>query len=197
MNIKLKTASLVFVLTLALALGGLAPAQSMDNMSMPGMTHTTQETNDLAKLSGKAFDRAFLSMMIAHHQGAIDMSKAVLNNVKDAQVKTWTKAVTGAQQKEITNMTAWLGTLGGVDKSWQTGMAKEMDGMLADLKANKDSDAGFVSGMLPHHSSAIEMATLALQKSSDARVLGLAREIIRTQADEMYLYKQWLIKRGT
>ncbi|TSA85517.1 DUF305 domain-containing protein [Deinococcus detaillensis] len=192
MKNKLKTVSLISALSLAML--GLAPAQKMD--SMPGMTHTVQADKNLSSLSGKAFDRAFLSMMIVHHQGAIDMSKAVINNVKDAQVKTWTKAVISAQQKEIKDMTSWLGSLGGVDKSWQTGMAKEMDGMLAALKTNKDSDAGFVTGMLPHHASAIEMATLALQKSSDARVTKLAREIIRTQADEMYLYRQWLIKRG-
>lgn len=193
MKNMLKTVSLVSALSLTLL--GTAPAQKMD--SMPGMTQTVQATNDLTKLSGKAFDRAYLSMMIAHHQGATDMSRAVLNTVKDAQVKTWTKAVISAQQKEISDMTAWLGTLGGVDKTWQTGMAKEMDTMLVALKANKDSDAGFVTGMLPHHASAIEMATLALQKSSDARVLKLSREIIRTQAEEMYLYRQWLIKRGT
>ena len=193
MKNTLKTVSLISALSLAML--GLAPAQKMD--SMPGMTHTVQADKDLSSLSGKAFDRAFLSMMVAHHQGAIDMSKAVVNNVKDAQVKTWTKAVISAQQKEIKDMTSWLGTLGGVDKTWQTGMVKEMDGMMAALKSNKDSDAGFVSGMLPHHASAIEMATLALQKSSDARVTKLAREIIRTQADEMYLYRQWLIKRGT
>lgn len=197
MKNTLKTASLFAALSLTLL--GLAPAQKMDGMpgmSMPGMTHSAQENKDLAKVSGKAFDRAFLSMMIAHHQGAIDMSKAVVNNVKDAQVKTWTKDVISAQQKEISDMTTWLGTLGGVDKTWQTGMAKEMDGMLKALKANKDTDAGFVLGMLPHHASAIEMAALALQKSSDARVTKLAREIIRDQADEMYLYRQWLIKRG-
>lgn len=200
MKNKLKSVSFTVALSVSAILLGLSSAQKMDNMpgmSMPGMTHTTQESNSLAKLSGKVFDRAFLSMMVAHHQGAIDMSKAVLNNVKDAQVKTWTRDIIRAQQKEISDMTTWLGTLGGVDKAWQAGMTKEMDGMLAALKANKDTDAGFVSGMLPHHASAIEMATLALQKSSDARVTKLAREIIRTQADEMYLYRQWLIKRGS
>ena len=196
MKKKLKTVSLSFALSLAVL--GLAPAQKM--ASMPGMTHsvhTAESDKNLSSLSGKAFDRAFLSMMVAHHQGAIDMSKAVVDKVKDAQVKTWTKAVISAQQKELKDMTRWLGTLGGVDKTWQTGMVKEMDGMMAALKSNQDSDAGFVSGMLPHHASAIEMATLALQKSSDPRVTKLAREIIRTQADEMYLYRQWLIKRGT
>ena len=195
MNKSLKTVSVFSALSLLLL--GPAPAQKMDGM--PGMNHsvhTVQADRDLSSFSGKAFDRAFLSMMVAHHQGAIDMSRAVLNTVKDAQVRTWTKAVISAQQKEIKDMTSWLGTLGGVDRSWQTGMAREMNGMLAALKSNKDSDAGFVSAMLPHHASAIEMAALALQKSSDARVIKLARQIIRTQADEMYLYRQWLIKRG-
>ena len=124
------------------------------------------------------------------------MSKTVLNNVKDAQVRKWTADIIGVQQKEIGQMKTWLKTLGGVDRNAQTGMTGEMNGMITALRASKDSDRGLVEGMLPHHASAIDMASLALQKSSDARVLGLARDIIRTQADEMYAYRQWLIKRG-
>ncbi|OLV16416.1 DUF305 domain-containing protein [Deinococcus marmoris] len=184
-------------LLLALTLTPLAHAQmNMSQNAMPGMNHGTTMNGALDTLKGKSFDRAFLSMMIVHHQGAVDMSKAVLNTVKDAQVKKWTADVIGVQQKEIGEMNAWLKTLGGVDKGAQTGMNAEMKDMMMSLKANKDSDRGFVEGMLPHHASAIDMASLALQKSSDARVLGLSRDIIRTQADEMYAYRQWLIKRG-
>lgn len=181
-----------FALLVALSLTSPAHAQ----MNMPGMNHGMTMNSGLEALKGKAFDRAFLSMMIVHHQGAVDMSKAVLNNVKDAQIKRWTADIIGVQQKEIGEMNGWLKTLGGVDKGAQTGMNTEMKDMLASLKASKDSDRGLVEGMLPHHASAIDMASLALQKSSDARVLGLARDIIRTQADEMYAYRQWLIKRG-
>ncbi|GGO33820.1 DUF305 domain-containing protein [Deinococcus humi] len=179
-------------LLLTLGLTPLAHAQ----MTMPGMNHSTTMNSSLDTLKGKAFDRAFLSMMIVHHQGAVDMSKTVLNNVKDSQVKKWTADIIGVQQKEIGQMNTWLKTLGGVDKSMQTAMTGEMKGMITALKARKDSDRGLVEGMLPHHASAIDMASLALQKSSDARVLGLARDIVRTQANEMYAYRQWLIKRG-
>ncbi len=165
--------------------------------SMPGMTHTGTEAKDLAQLKGKAFDRAFLSMMVVHHQGAIDMSKAVVNNVRDAQVKMWANDIIKVQQQEIGQMNTWLRALGGPDKSAQSGMAGEMNTMLAVLKRDKDSDRALVTGMLPHHASAIEMARVALQNSDDARILGLAREIIRTQADEMYAYRQWLLKRGS
>ncbi|CAM3598989.1 DUF305 domain-containing protein [Deinococcus frigens] len=181
-----------FALLVTLGLTPLAHAQ----MNMPGMNHGTTLNSGLETLKGRAFDRAFLSMMIVHHQGAVDMSKTVLNNVKDAQVKRWTADIIGVQQKEISEMNTWLKTLGGVDRSVQAGMNTEMKGMITALKASKDSDRGLVEGMLPHHASAIEMASLALQKSSDARVLGLARDIIRSQADEMYAYRQWLIKRG-
>ncbi|GGO38174.1 DUF305 domain-containing protein [Deinococcus humi] len=179
-------------LLLTLSLTPLAHAQ----MTMPGMNHGTPMNGSLETLKGRAFDRAFLSMMIVHHQGAVDMSKTVLNNVKDTQVKRWTADILSVQQKEIGQMNTWLKALGGMDKSAQNGMMSEMTGMITTLKANKDSDRGLVEGMLPHHASAIDMASLALQKSSDARVLGLARDIIRTQANEMYVYRQWLIKRG-
>ncbi|AZI44415.1 DUF305 domain-containing protein [Deinococcus psychrotolerans] len=165
-------------------------------MTMPGMNHGATMNGRLETLKGKAFDRTFLSMMIVHHQGAVDMSKTVLNTLKDAQVKRWTVEIISAQQKEIGEMNTWLGTLGGVDKSVQTEMTGEMKNMVTALKTNKDSDRGLVEGMLPHHASAIDMASLALQKSSDSRVLGLAHDIIRSQADEMYAYRQWLIKRG-
>lgn len=179
-------------LLLALGLFPLAHAQ----MNMPGLHHMATTGTSLQSLNGKAFDRAFLSMMIVHHQGAVDMSKTVLNTIKDAQVKRWTASIIGVQQREIGEMNAWLKALGGVDKGAQTEMISEMNTMLAALKASKDSDRGLIEGMLPHHASAIGMASLALQKSSDARVLSLARNIIRTQADEMYAYRQWLIKRG-
>lgn len=179
-------------LLLTLSLTPLSHAQ----MTMPGMNHGASTNSSLETLKGKAFDRAFLSMMIVHHQGAVDMSKTVLNTVKDAQVKKWTAEVIGVQQKEIGEMNTWLKTLGGVDKSVQTEMTGEMNSMITALKANKDSDRGWVEGMIPHHASAIDMASLALQKSSDSRVLGLSRDIIRSQADEMYAYRQWLIKRG-
>ncbi len=193
-----------FALLLTLSLAPLSHAQ----MTMPSMNHGTTKTggntmthgntmnSGMETLKGKAFDRAFLSMMIVHHQGAVDMSKTVLNTIKDAQVKRWTADIIGVQQKEIGEMNTWLKTLGGVDKSVQAGMNTEMKDMISVLKANKDSDRGLIEGMLPHHASAIDMANLALQKSSDARVLGLARDIIRSQADEMYAYRQWLIKRG-
>ena len=45
---------------------------TMDHSNMPGML-TQDELNHLASLTGAEFDRAFLTYMIGHHEGAIFM----------------------------------------------------------------------------------------------------------------------------
>jgi len=156
--------------------------------------HAMTDMGGLARLSGKAFDRAYLSMMIAHHQGAVEMARAVQGRVKDAQVRTWVANVIRDQTQEINTMTAWLKGLGGVQTTMRDMMANGMKGMITPLKTAKNPDTAFVQGMLPHHASALDMANLAMQKSSDARVLKLSRDIIKAQADEMYAFKLWLAR---
>jgi len=185
----------------ALTLTSMPAVAQMDHSmhGMPASTsasapHAMTDMDALAPLSGKAFDRAYLSMMIGHHQGAIEMARAVQGRVKDAQVKTWVANVIRDQTSEIRDMTAWLKPLGGLDTKMQAMMATGMKGMVTPLKAAKDPDRAFVQGMLLHHASALDMANLALQKSSDARVLKLSRDIIKAQADEMYAFKLWLAR---
>lgn len=175
---------------------GMTPAaMPMGQGTMP-MSGMSMDMSGLQKLNGKAFDRAFLSMMIPHHQTAIDMARAVLPVSKDATVKKWANMVIQDQAKEINEMTRLLPAFGGNDAAMATMMKSSMAGMANAVKASKTPDQAFVQGMLPHHSSALDMAQLALEKSSDARVLGLARDIVTAQAGEMYDFRLWLTKRG-
>ena len=53
-------------------------------------------------------DVGFVRAMIPHHQGAIDMAKAVLQLGKDEQVKIWADQIIKAQEAEIAEMQEWL-----------------------------------------------------------------------------------------
>ncbi|MEN9644042.1 MAG: hypothetical protein RL238_711 [Actinomycetota bacterium] len=80
-----------------------------DMSSMVGMM-SAEDMDELGTLTGVEFDKAWLEMMIAHHEGAITMAEDVKANGKNADVATLADAVIAAQTTEIETMTALLGS---------------------------------------------------------------------------------------
>jgi uncharacterized protein (DUF305 family) len=83
--------------------GGMSEAMqafmaAMSKMDMPMMQAVQSSDPDVAFVKG----------MIPHHQGAIDMARAVLQFGKDDQVKAWANQIIAAQQSEIDSMRGWL-----------------------------------------------------------------------------------------
>ncbi len=56
---------------------------------------------------GDAFDKAFLSEMIIHHQGAVVMADAALKASKRPEIIKLSKEIISAQNKEVQMMKAW------------------------------------------------------------------------------------------
>lgn len=209
MNVTLRT-SLIPLTLVALSMGGPASSQSMPGHAghtvpaqsgavQPGAAHAGHAMtgmSELGALRGRAFDRAYLSMMIPHHQAAVEMARAALPVSRDATVKAWANAVIRDQQREINQMNTLLKGLGGTDTAMAATMKRSMGGMGDLVRKARNPDVAFVQGMLPHHASAIDMANLALQRGQDARILSLSKAIITAQAAEMLDYRTWLSKRG-
>lgn len=64
----------------------------------------------MANLEGKTgdeFDKAFLSEMIVHHQGAVKMAASVLKNSQRAELKELANDIISAQEKEVSMMKNW------------------------------------------------------------------------------------------
>ena len=57
-------------------------------------------------------DIDFATMMIPHHQGAIDMAKAELAHGKDPELRQLAEEIIAAQEREITILRQWLQTHG-------------------------------------------------------------------------------------
>ena len=75
--------------------------------------------HDMAHDQNAYSDRIYLSGMIAHHEGAVQMSEALLAAPKkqqDPQVAAWAKQIIKAQKEEIEQMKAWLKDVGGLDQ---------------------------------------------------------------------------------
>lgn len=70
---------------------------------MPGMM-SGEDMKKLEGLSGAAFDKAFLEMMIQHHEGAITMAKAEQSNGAYEPAKQLAASIIAGQSAEITTM---------------------------------------------------------------------------------------------
>ncbi|MBP7741288.1 MAG: DUF305 domain-containing protein [Candidatus Pacebacteria bacterium] len=79
------------------------------------MTDTSMSMHDemagmMSSLSGKEgdeLDKAFLAEMIVHHEGAVDMAKAVLAKGKHPELQKMATDIIEAQTKEIAQMKEW------------------------------------------------------------------------------------------
>ena len=93
----------------------------------PTTDHSMMSMNDMTKqlegLSGDAYDKAFLEMMIAHHQGAIDMAELSAAKASHDEVKQLSASMILTEQQEVMNMQQW-------QAKWGYGKGESMDTMM-------------------------------------------------------------------
>ena len=178
------------LLATALVLAGCAPQDG----TMPGMDHgpggMTATTEPAAEFN--AADEMFVTMMIPHHQQAIDMADIVLAKTDVApHVTALAQQIKDAQGPEIETMRGWLQDWG-VDYDDSMGGMGHGDGMMSDddMTALEDAsgpEAGrlFLEQMIVHHQGAIEMAEMALESAQNPDVTALATQVIEDQTAEI------------
>lgn len=83
---------------------------SRDHSSMPGMM-SDAEMNELMAAKGVAFDKRFLTMMISHHEGAIQMAQQETVQGSNTDAKALAEKIVTDQRAEITTMKSLLAKL--------------------------------------------------------------------------------------
>ncbi len=92
--------------------------KTANNMMAMQDSSSMSMANMMKELSGKTgddFDKAFISSMIAHHQGAIDMATEAKKSAKHDEIKAMADAIIAAQTKEINDMKGWYKAWYGTD----------------------------------------------------------------------------------
>jgi uncharacterized protein (DUF305 family) len=77
--------------------------EAMDHEGMSGMMSEGDMTA-LEDASGAEFDEMFLTMMIEHHEGAIEQAETELAEGRNAEARELAQAIIDAQQAEIEEM---------------------------------------------------------------------------------------------
>lgn len=158
---------------------------------------TTQRGDEMPGMGsmlpqGAGFDRAFIDNMVPHHQLAVSMARVEIARGTRPQVRALARAIISAQNDEITLMKRWRADWFGSSKTPLT-MSMGMGGMTVHtLEAARDVDRAFLTGMIPHHRSAIAMGRQAVTHGKHRQLRILAGRIIVAQQGEIAQMQRWL-----
>ncbi|RDI95365.1 DUF305 domain-containing protein [Meiothermus sp. QL-1] len=183
----------MFGFVAALLLGwGLAQS---DHGAHGGMA--MQSMTELKKLSGRDFDIAYMSMMIEHHRGAVEMAEAILKLSKEARIRKAAQEIIAVQNKEIAQLTGWLKAWYGVAPSprYLQMMRAGMEPMQRSTRQGMQTgraERAFLEGMIPHHEEAVAMSRLCLQKAGRLELKRFCQEVIALQSREVAQFRAWL-----
>ena len=184
-------------LATVLVIAGCAPTDG----TMPGMDHGPGGMSNTAPApsqSADAFnaaDQMFVTMMIPHHQQAIEMADQIL--VKDGideRVVALAEQIKAAQDPEIQTMKGWLeewgvpydDSMSGMDgMDHGSGMMSEDDMAALEAASGAEATRLFLEGMIAHHQGAVTMAEMVLDNGQDPDVAALAQQIIDGQTAEI------------
>lgn len=152
-----------------------------------------------SELTGDDYDRRFIANMIAHHQGAIDMAKLAQSNAKHQELKDMAEDIILDQTKEISGMEDWQKQWGYLASSGEmmdhsaVGTMAHMGQMTTKLKglSGDEFDKAFLSSMIEHHQSAINIAYPGFQNAKHEEVRNLTNVIANAQSIEIKQMKQW------
>jgi hypothetical protein len=129
--------------------------------------------------------------MIVHHQGAVTMATALLEQSERPEMQAFAAAIISAQSSEISDMQRWRQEWY-PDLAATPGMDMAMGDMVVSDDAGKPYEQRFLEAMISHHEGAIEMAEMALQLAEHAELTELAHAIIAAQTTEIEQMQTWL-----
>ena len=172
--------------------GDTTPAAEM---SMDGPFAQSEVAMDKAMKDAVGVDAAdsWVKKMIAHHEGAIDMSRIVLALEPAADVARMAQTTIDNQGAEIETLTA-LARNGATDPESATLYEAAMKTMHDDMMAASGATPSetYLSKMLAHHRGAVAMSDIALANGAAGPVRAQIEETRSKQLEEVALIEAML-----
>jgi len=152
------------------------------------MDHTTSD----APLTGaNEADAMFASMMVVHHEQAVEMSDIVLaKDDVDPRVADLAERIKAAQGPEIEQLQGWLDDWGAeagdpADMDHGDGMMSDDDLAALEAAAGPEASRLFLEQMIAHHEGAVEMADQTLSDGIDPVNRTFAADVAASQGAEI------------
>ena len=136
----------------------------------------------------------FITQMIPHHQGAIEMSRNLLRYTTNIPIQNLALRIITEQTRSISDMRAILCSCDAIHNTredlhcYQTRTKKIMQTMFCGMKqafASNCVNGNFIREMIPHHCAAIAMSENTLRYCICPELIPILDAIIRSQKKEV------------
>lgn len=136
---------------------------------------------------------SWVRKMIAHHQGAVDMSRVVLNMNPSAEVAGMAQQTIDMQSKEIADLQKLVAT-GAPDPASAALYRPAEQAMHAEMMAARGTDISetYLRKMLAHHKGAITMSDVALANGASGAVRAQIEKTRASQQKEVEMVEAML-----
>lgn len=203
----------IMIVGLALLIASCAPeARTQTGSPATPPSKTTPPVSPEGTGSPREIDRAFIDMMVPHHQSAVEMAKIAKERADHEELLSLADEIISAQESEIADLKAWRAAWFGSDETppmnampimpgvEMPGMPHAMDGATMDMTADiamlrtaEPFDKVFMETMIGHHQSAIAAAAVVLPQTQRPEIRSMAEDVIASQQAEIDEMESWLV----
>ena len=173
---------------------------NMNNMDKGLMNASNMMMDKMTKMKMTGdFDLDFATMMIEHHQGAIDLSNVELSKGRDEKMKAMAQNIITAQTSEISMMREIIKNYkpSGMDMGKHDELSSETETMgkrMRDMQMSGETDKDFANMMISHHESAVKMFKYELIHGMNKELKKMAEDGIKAQGKEIDEFKSMISK---
>jgi len=147
----------------------------------------------LSKLSGAAFDTAFMRAMIPVDEEAVEIALAATLNADHVELLKWNQRLVERKNGQVRRMLGWLKEAGAAPGRRNVGVFTPPVKRMRSLK-----DAALERAYLPtiaaHLEYSTRLAALAVQRGNRPELRAFAAGIVKVETAEAVMLRGWLKK---
>jgi uncharacterized protein (DUF305 family) len=165
-------------------LGALLAVASLAMSACGGDSESAQN----AQRPFNATDVSFVQNMLPHHMQALRTSEVLLERGQDPQIREIATEIVEAQRSEIAEMQGFLRRFGAPEEPAPADQQQVWDMNVAAERAAEtpqELETVFLTNMIPHHSAAVPMSQMEIEKGTFGPARQLAQQIKTTQRQEI------------
>jgi uncharacterized protein (DUF305 family) len=147
----------------------------------------------LSKVTGAAFDTAFMRALIPVDEEAVEIALAATLNANHVELLKWNQVLVERKNQQVRRMLGWLKEAGAAPGKRNVGVFTPPVKRMRSLR-DAALERAYLPAIAAHLEYSARLAALAAQKANRPELRAFAAGIVKTETAEAAMLRGWLKK---